>query len=105
MNSNIDPSSKESMPLVSDAENTISNPSAADGDAESFRFIGQFAKNQRTVHAYIRALVFNRSDAEDIMQEVSIALWKKRHTFEPGTDFLRWACAVAFIEILRYRRK
>jgi RNA polymerase sigma-70 factor (ECF subfamily) len=72
---------------------------------DSYRFISEFAKNQHTVHAYIRALVFNRSDAEDIMQEVSITLWNKWHTFEPGTDFLRWACSVAFIEILRYRRK
>jgi RNA polymerase sigma-70 factor (ECF subfamily) len=72
---------------------------------DSYRFISEFAKNQHTVHAYIRALVFNRSDAEDIMQEVSITLWNKWHTFELGTDFLKWACSVAFIEILRYRRK
>ena len=51
------------------------------------------------------ALVPNRSDVDDIMQDVSVALWNKWHTFEQGTDFLRWACSVAFIEILRYRRK
>src|SRR5262249_26097091 len=51
------------------------------------------------------ALVPNRSDVDDIMQDVSLTLWNKWHSFQLGTDFLRWACAVAFIEILRYRRK
>jgi RNA polymerase sigma-70 factor (ECF subfamily) len=78
---------------------------AARRGEDSYRFISEFAKNQHTVHAYIRALVFNRSDSEDIMQDVSITLWNKWNTFEPGTDFLKWACSVAFIEILRYRRK
>lgn len=74
-------------------------------DHNSGQFITLFARNQHTVHAYIRALVPNRSDVDDIMQEVSLTLWNKWHTFEEGTDFLRWACSVAFIEILRYRRK
>lgn len=74
-------------------------------DVDTNRFISQFAENQHAIYAYTRALVHNRSDAEDIMQNVSIALWKKWHTFDPATSFLRWAFAVAFIEILRYRRK
>jgi RNA polymerase sigma-70 factor, ECF subfamily len=73
--------------------------------SETDRFISQFAENQHAIYAYTRTLVQNRSDAEDIMQNVSIALWKKWHTFDPATSFLRWAFAVAFIEILRYRRK
>ncbi len=73
--------------------------------SDSDRFISQFAENQHAIYAYTRTLVHNRSDAEDIMQNVSIALWKKWHTFDPATSFLRWAFAVAFIEILRYRRK
>lgn len=74
-------------------------------NSDSDRFISQFAENQHAIYAYTRTLVQNRSDAEDIMQNVSIALWKKWHTFDPATSFLRWAFAVAFIEILRYRRK
>lgn len=73
--------------------------------SDTDRFIAQFAENQHAIYAYTRTLVQNRSDAEDIMQNVSIALWKKWHTFDPATSFLRWAFAVAFIEILRYRRK
>lgn len=74
-------------------------------DDKSSQFISCFARNQHAVHAYVRALVPNRTDADDIMQEVSLALWNKWHTFDPETNFVRWACAVAFIEILRYRRK
>jgi RNA polymerase sigma-70 factor, ECF subfamily len=74
-------------------------------DNASDRFISLFAENQHAIYAYTRTLVQNRSDAEDIMQNVSVTLWKKWHTFDPTTNFLRWAFAVAFIEILRYRRK
>lgn len=78
-------------------------------DEKSLRFISLFAKNQYAVHAYIRALVPNRVDAEDVMQDVSLTLWNKWGTFDsdtdPDTDFVRWACAVSFIEVLRYRRK
>ena len=72
---------------------------------DSDRFISLFTENQHAIYAYTRSLVPSRSDAEDIMQNVSITLWKKWHTFDPATNFLRWAFAVAFIEVLRYRRK
>jgi RNA polymerase sigma-70 factor, ECF subfamily len=103
MASNEDSPCKENL---SRASNEDATPRTEGGhDEKSYRFISLFAKNQYAVHGYIRALVPNRADAEDIMQEVSYTLWNKWHTFDPATDFIRWACAVAFIEILRYRRK
>ena len=69
------------------------------------QFVQLFAMHQRRVHAYIGAILPNRSDADDVMQETSIALWRKWGDFDQSRDFYRWACGVAHIEVLRHRRK
>lgn len=69
------------------------------------QFVQLFAKCQRGIQAYIWTLVPNRADSDDLMQETSVALWRKWPEFDPQRDFFRWACGIAFIEVLRYRRK
>jgi RNA polymerase sigma-70 factor (ECF subfamily) len=34
-------------------------------------------------------------DAEDLLQETSVILWRKFDEFQSGTDFFRWAAQVA----------
>jgi RNA polymerase sigma-70 factor (ECF subfamily) len=64
-----------------------------------------FSVHQRSVQAYISTLVPSSADADDIMQETSLALWQKFSEFDPERDFFRWACGVAFVAVLRYRRR
>jgi RNA polymerase sigma-70 factor (ECF subfamily) len=40
----------------------------------------------------------HRPDAEDVFQRTSLVLWQKFDQWEPGSDFLSWACSVAFYE-------
>ncbi len=68
------------------------------------RFVQLFAQSQLRLRAYIFSLVRDCTHADDVLQEASIALWKKRATFDPTRDFFRWACGVALIEVLRFRR-
>lgn len=68
-------------------------------------FLSEYGRHQHTIHVYVRTLVPNKSDADDVMQEVSVTLWKKWPTFDKDSDFRRWAFGVAYIEVLRYRRK
>jgi RNA polymerase sigma-70 factor (ECF subfamily) len=49
-------------------------------------------------------LVPGAADADDIMQETSLALWQKFQEFDPQRDFFRWACGVAYVAVLRFRR-
>lgn len=67
-----------------------------------------FSTNQHRLFGYILAMVRNRSDAQDILQQTAITLWKKFDDFEPGTDFIKWAITVARYETLnfiKYRRR
>lgn len=69
------------------------------------RFLPLWTQHQRRVFAYIYTLIPNRADAEDLLQETSITLWEKFGDFEPGTDFVAWACQVAYWKIRNARRK
>ena len=72
---------------------------------DSGRFVQLFAQHQRGIHAYICTLVPNRVDADDVMQETSLVLWRKWEEFDRDRDFIRWACGIAFNEVLKLRRR
>lgn len=69
------------------------------------RFVQLLATSQRPVFLYALSLVHNPTDAEEILQETNLVLWRKFDQYEPGTDFVRWACRVAYFEVLKYREK
>jgi len=68
-------------------------------------FMRLWVRHQSQVYAYIRALVFRRADAEDVLQEVAIVLWRKFDQFVPGSRFDQWAYRVARNQVLYYRQK
>jgi RNA polymerase sigma-70 factor, ECF subfamily len=71
----------------------------------STEFVEQLARHDRALTLYVYALVSRQADAEDILQQTKMVMWKSFGEFEPGTQFLAWARKVAFHQILGYRRK
>lgn len=67
------------------------------------RFMQVLTQYQRNLLAFIVGLTPTLHDADDILQEVNLALWKKRHLYDWDQDFLRWAFAFAGIEVRRFR--
>ena len=61
-------------------------------------------RHQRQIFSYIYTLVPNRHDAEDLLQETSVVICEKFQEFEQGTDFVAWACQIAYWRI-RYSRQ
>jgi RNA polymerase sigma-70 factor (ECF subfamily) len=61
-------------------------------------------RHQRQIFCYIYALVPDRYDAEDLLQETSLVICEKFDDFEEGTDFVAWACQIAYWRI-RYSRQ
>jgi len=68
-------------------------------------FLRDLAGAYRHAYASALAIVGNRADADDVIQEVCIVLWKKYDEFERGTDFRKWACSVAFHVARAFVRK
>jgi RNA polymerase sigma-70 factor (ECF subfamily) len=71
-------------------------------DAELMRLM---VEHQRRLFAYIYALVPNRQDASDILQDTSVVICEKFHEYRTGTDFVAWATRIAFWEVRRARQK
>lgn len=79
-------------------------PTHGDGrDVDLYiRLLGQ---HQRRIMSYVVSLVPNWGDAEDILQETHMVLWREFSKFEPGTNFAAWACKIAFHQVLAFRKK
>ena len=69
------------------------------------RFVRLLATCQRRVFLYALGLVCNAADAEEILQETNLVLWRKFDQYQPGTDFARWACRIAHLEVLKFRER
>lgn len=68
------------------------------------RLMTLITRHQRQIFGYIYVLVPNRYDAEDLLQETSLVICEKFNEFEAGTDFVAWACQIAYWRI-RYSRQ
>jgi RNA polymerase sigma-70 factor, ECF subfamily len=74
----------------------------ADRQAEFVRLLAQHSSR---IFGFVLALCVNRSDAEDVFQNTSVVLWEKFDTYQPGSNFVAWACRIAYFEALYDRRK
>src|SRR5881392_3160306 len=68
------------------------------------RLMALMTQHQRRIFAYIYTLVPDRYDAEDLLQETSLVICEKFDEFEDGTDFVAWACQIAYWRV-RYARQ
>lgn len=69
------------------------------------QFLRLLSVHQRRIYAYLFTLIPNRDDAEDLLQEVLIALWDKFDQYDPERDFMAWALKFAYLHACNARRK
>ena len=67
------------------------------------QFLAHYVKHQAEMWAFVRALVRNRDDADDICQNIALVLWKKFEQYDPTRPFAAWARGVAAMEVQRVR--
>ena len=67
-------------------------------------FVRLLNESHRRLLGYLRSLLGNRHDAEDVLQRASMTMWRRFETFVPGTDFMAWASTVAFYEAKNFQR-
>jgi RNA polymerase sigma-70 factor (ECF subfamily) len=68
-------------------------------------FVQLLTEHQRRLYVYIFSLLGNGADADEVLQETNLALWRKSSVFERGSSFSAWACRVAFYEVLALRKR
>jgi RNA polymerase sigma-70 factor, ECF subfamily len=67
--------------------------------------IQRITRCQRELRTFIVGLTPSQADADDVLQEVNLALWKKRHLYDPQQEFLRWAFGFAVLEVRSFRSR
>jgi RNA polymerase sigma-70 factor (ECF subfamily) len=68
-------------------------------------FVRLLLQYQNDLLRYILPLVGCLDDAQDVLQDTAMALWRKFDQYDPRQPFLRWAKRFAHHEILMYHRK
>lgn len=71
----------------------------------SAEFISDVTRSQRVLHAFILSMVRHAADADDVLQETNIVLWRKAEEFDPQREFLPWAMRVAQLQAMAHLKK
>lgn len=61
--------------------------------------------HQQDLYRYIFLMVLDPHDANDILQETSVALFRKQSQYDPTRPFLAWAKRFARLEVMQFRKK
>ena len=73
-------------------------------DSRHAEFLRLFTAHEPAIRAHVRRLVPLRSDADDVMQEIAVVLWRKFAEFLPDRPFRPWAFGIAKYEVLAWQR-
>lgn len=66
-------------------------------------FVRLLTAHQGAMFRYVLALVPNEEDARDVLQEATVALYRKFDGYDPERPFLAWAYQFAYLEVLKHR--
>jgi RNA polymerase sigma-70 factor (ECF subfamily) len=62
-------------------------------------FVELITRYQGRVRMFILSLLPNWADAEEVLQETNLVLWRRFDEFEPGSDFRAWAFRIAYYKV------
>jgi RNA polymerase sigma-70 factor (ECF subfamily) len=80
--------------------------SAADGPGPNTeKFLSLLGAHERSLFAYVYALVPGWQDAEEVMQRLRIRIWQQFDQYETDKPFEAWARAIAYYLVLAYRKE
>jgi RNA polymerase sigma-70 factor (ECF subfamily) len=61
----------------------------------SAEFVTKITRVQRQLHAFILSMVWNATEADDVLQQTNLVLWEKSAEFDGSRPFLPWAMQFA----------
>ncbi len=69
------------------------------------RFLQHFVASERVLTGYLLAATGSLHDAEDLLQEVSVALWEGFDRFDEKRSFSAWALGIARHKVIDWRAR
>jgi RNA polymerase sigma-70 factor, ECF subfamily len=68
-------------------------------------FVLLLTQHQQPLFRYIFSLVPREADARDILQDTSVALFRKWDQYDPKRPFIAWAYRFAYLQVQKHRDK
>ncbi len=77
------------------------------GETEQFdeSVVKLVAEHQSVLRGFVMAMMPGSAEVDDVVQEVNVLIWRKRHEFTLGTDFKAWLLTVAKFQVRNAWRK
>ena len=74
-------------------------------DTRNFAFNQLVRKYQERIYWHVRKMVIDHDDADDVVQEVFIKVWKNLHKFRQDARLYTWIYRIATNECLNFLKK
>ena len=68
-------------------------------------FVRLWTCHQAEVERYLFMMIPRQVDAAEVLQDVSVLLWKKWDQYDPERPFVPWAIRFAYLEVLKWRQR
>ncbi|MBI1369894.1 MAG: sigma-70 family RNA polymerase sigma factor [Planctomycetes bacterium] len=69
------------------------------------QLVALMTAHQRSIYGYIVSLLGSQAEADDVLQNTYLAIWRKADEFHGRGQFMTWACRIAHFEVLAHRKK
>lgn len=66
--------------------------------------VALITRHQAALHAYVLSLLPNQAQADDVLQETNLVLWRKAAEYDQTKPFMPWACRIAWFQVKAARR-
>ena len=68
-------------------------------------FIKLLTSHQVRLRAFALSLIPHWADAEEVIQEANLVMWRKFDQFRPGSSFFSWSCKIIHLTAKDFRKR
>ena len=68
------------------------------------QFTTQWSTAERVIRLYLNSVIYNKADAQDILQRVALRAYRKFDAYDSAQPFQGWVFGIAKFEVLGYFR-
>ena len=68
------------------------------------QFTKQWSASERVIRLYLNSAIYNRADAQDVLQRVALCAYQKYDEYDASQSFQGWLFGIAKFEVLGYFR-
>ncbi|TWT84334.1 ECF RNA polymerase sigma factor SigW [Planctomycetes bacterium CA13] len=71
----------------------------------SDEFLELITEYQGRLFGFVLSMLGNVDQANEVLQEINLVLWKKSDDFTPGSSFKAWSFRVAHFQVMAFRQR